>query len=161
MSLSPDERIRRLEEDLYEARCAVVSLLPEPIQAIAESYHKCKSRSEADQWKERLVEGVIARAEILSPQDGSRWGPRAYCPLCGHGSSGPYDRGFAVPDGLERHLMGRYNSVGCLPLSPVLGMARDYWRPIFAKTEAELERPVAAKKKAKKAPKKTAKVPEK
>jgi hypothetical protein len=65
------------------------------------------------------------------------FGPRAYCPLCGSGSSGPYDRGFALPEGLRRHLTGFGNAGACDVLSPVLDLARDYWMPRVEKVEAE------------------------
>jgi hypothetical protein len=134
---SSDDRIRTLEHDLYSARRAVVALLPQAIQTFVESYYDCQSWHEAHAWESGLVEQILASAAVLGREDGSYFGPRAYCPLCTSGSSGPYDRGFAVPEGLRRHLLGWGNTGACSILSPVLDLARDHWRPRFEKAEAE------------------------
>jgi hypothetical protein len=46
---------------------------------------------------------VVRLAAPLSSASGN---VRACCPLCGEGTSSPYDVGFAFPDGLQRHLVG-------------------------------------------------------
>ena len=78
----------------------------------------------------------------LSPEEGSYLGPRAYCPLCEAGTSSPYERGFSVPEGLRRHLVGWGNTGACEVLEPIFGLAEDYWQPIFekARVEAEIQR---------------------
>jgi hypothetical protein len=134
-----DERIRTLENHLYKARRAVVTLLPKPIRDLAESYYSIGSKEDAHHWENALVDRIIESATTLGHGEGAYFGPRAYCPLCGSGSSGPYDRGFALPEGLRRHLTGFGNAGTCDVLSPVLDLARDYWMPRVEKVEAERE----------------------
>jgi hypothetical protein len=134
-----DERIRTLENHLYKACYAVVMLLPEPIRDIANSHYSIGSREDAHHWENALVDRIVESATTLSRDEGSYFGPRAYCPLCGSGSSGPYDRGFALPEGLRRHITGFGNAGPCDVLSPVLDLARDYWMPLVEKVEVERE----------------------
>lgn len=139
MWLSSDERIRTLEWDLDSARRAIVSLLPQFIQTLVDSRYACQSWEDAYKWESELVDEIITSATVLSREEGSHFGPRACCPLCGHGSSALYARGFAVPEGLRRHLIGWGNTTGCGVLTPVLDLARDTWRPRFEKAEAEMQ----------------------
>lgn len=54
-----------------------------------------------------------------------RW-PRALCPLCKQGAQGTRDlKGYAVPDGLRRHLLGELNSRQCVVFGAAEAIARD------------------------------------
>ncbi len=133
---SADDRCRRLEDELYETRRAVLKLLPEEVRKVAEGFHACKTRGDAHAWETRLLEYIINSAKLLGPDEGSHLMPRAYCPLCREGSSGPYDRGFALPEGLRRHLTGWGSARQCSVLSPIVAGARDYLEPHFREVES-------------------------
>ena len=136
---SPEDRIRRLEEELYSARRTITSLLPDSTRRLVSSYYDCETRDKSREWEADVVDKIIESASILDRSDGSFWGPRAYCPLCGAGSSSPYDRGFTVPEGLRRHLTGWGNTGACDVLDAALQLARNYWEPRFQKAEAAAE----------------------
>jgi hypothetical protein len=131
---SSEERIKRLEDDLYRARRAVLKLLPPTIHEPGETYFSIESREAARLWEDALVEATI---ELAWPLANKTWysGPRAYCPLCRSGSSGPYVEGFALPNGLRKHLLGEGNARPCEVLIQVVELAREYWLPRV--TEAE------------------------
>jgi hypothetical protein len=75
-----------------------------------------------------LVELAMARP---SEEMGSLAGesPRAICPLCGDDSNNPFSiRGFAVPDGLLRHLEGSHNAIQCPVFEIACALARERFR---------------------------------
>jgi hypothetical protein len=129
--LAPDSEkiIRRLKEDNFLLRRLLISKLPPPIQAILESNRECEDRASVFRWldgaAERLVEVSEKRpASEMGVYMGS--GERAYCPLCGEGTRGPYPpEGFAWPEGLRRHLLGTYNSHQCHLMAVVKNAAID------------------------------------
>ena len=133
--LSHEDRIRRLEEELYRTRYAVVTLLPRAIQEIAKDYHNITTRTEAHNWLERLVEAVIELAWPIAEAN-SYSGRRADCPLCKRGTLGPYAEGFLLPGGLRKHLLGEGNAYPCEVLTPVRELAADYWQPRVLEVEA-------------------------
>jgi hypothetical protein len=108
-----EEITRRLEEDLYLARRTIIQLMPDNVQEIMNAYYSCRSRQELYRWEYDAVEEIIKLANILSAEEGSRFSDRAYCPLCGEGTSSAYERGFSVPEGLRRHLVGQGNIQQC------------------------------------------------
>lgn len=118
------------------ARQAVRSLLPDDLDARFRSYFDCANRRTAHQWEHDLIGYLIARAQPLTHEEGSYFGLRGYCPLCGSGSSSPYHRGFALPEGLSRHLSGAGNTGRCVVVETLLSEARDYWEPRFQESEA-------------------------
>jgi hypothetical protein len=71
-----DERIRTLENHLYKARRAVVTLLPKPIRDLAESYYSIGSREDAHHWENALVECIIESATTLGRDEGVLRSPR-------------------------------------------------------------------------------------
>ncbi len=135
--LSSDERIRRLEDDLYSTRRTIIDLMPEPIAKALASYYGCETRKESYTWENRTVDFIISQADILKPEEGSYQSDRAYCPLCGQGSSSPYERGFSVPEGLRRHLEGWGNTHRCSVMDVALNLARDYWDRQFSEAEKQ------------------------
>jgi hypothetical protein len=134
--LTVEQRVSRLEDELYLARQAVRSLLPDDVNARFSSYYDCDDRRAAHQWEHDLIDYVIGRAQPLTRDEGSYFGLRGYCPLCGNGSTSPYDRGFALPEGLSRHLSGAGNTGRCAVFETLLSQARDYWEPRFQEIEA-------------------------
>jgi hypothetical protein len=132
----------RLRHELYEARRAVLAMLPAPLEHLAEGFYGSQTWTELDAWERDFGEAVIATAAVLSREEGSILQPRAYCPVCRDGSSSPYDRGFALPEGLRRHLHGNGNTVQCLVTRAIFGLARDSRREKLEahRTEEERER---------------------
>jgi hypothetical protein len=109
-----DERIRRLEEELYIARHDIVELMPCQMKDLLTSYYSCETSMEFWRWKHDIAERIASMTEP-DPEAASfgYFGDRAYCPLCKSGSRGPYDRGFALPNGLTSHLLGQGNTHHC------------------------------------------------
>jgi hypothetical protein len=132
---SNEAKIRRLEDDLYYARRAVVTLLPQPIRELVRAYRDVETGVQADTWEEELVEAVIELA-WPSAMETTSSDPRAYCPLCRAGSSEPYVEGFALPGGLRIHLLGERTARPCEVLTPVLQLARADWMPRVRESEA-------------------------
>lgn len=130
-----EDRVRRLEEELYRTRRTIIALLPRAVQELAEDYHHITTHVEARNWLERLVEAVIELAWPLA-EDDSYSGRRAYCPLCKRGTLGPYAEGFLLPGGLRQHLFGEGNAYPCEVLRPVRELAADYWLPRVEELEA-------------------------
>lgn len=101
-----DDTIRWLRDELYMTRVTVLSLAKSEHRQLLNSYHQRETRAESYAWESDVAGKIIDSASILPPEQGSYLGPRAFCPLCGDGSSSPYDTGFSVPEGLRRHLVG-------------------------------------------------------
>src|SRR5215813_5071216 len=77
---STEDKIRRLESELYRARRTIFDLLPNDIKAVAKSYWAVKSRREAHEWESSVANAVI---ELAGPFAQEAYdGTRAYCPLC-------------------------------------------------------------------------------
>lgn len=129
-----DRRERDLLDKLYRARRALVGTLPSTTERLLLDYYSCKDRSEANKWLEHVVEELIGTAV---PIEGSgRWGPeRAICPLCKGSSNSPFDEGFALPEGLRRHLSGWGNARQCVMTEAAFQMAWDHWNDKFREAE--------------------------
>ncbi|WAB92725.1 hypothetical protein OSS47_01690 [Pseudomonas citronellolis] len=133
-----DKIIDRLRDDLWMLRSNLIHLLPYETVQILSSYHGCLSRKDTYQWLDQISEKIIAYAQPLETK-ASGWGSRANCPLCGRGADSPYQEGFALPEGLRRHLVGYGNTHQCLFTEVAEYLARDHWRDKFAESE-RLER---------------------
>ncbi len=104
-----DDKINELEIDLYRAWQTILKLLPEHFSDILESSRNCQSHDEAIQWSYMIIDKLL---ELTQPfQDGAE--DRAYCPLCGDGSSSSFRTGYAYPEGLRRHLSGDGRACEC------------------------------------------------
>jgi hypothetical protein len=136
-----EDAIRRLKSDLYEARTTIIELMPEDIQRLLTSYYSCESRQQTYGWAESVADEIVESAEVLPRQQGFYFSDRAYCPLCGHGSESPYESGFAVPEGLRRHLVGWGNTRQCRVMEAALYLAGDYWHDKFHAAEQAEEAP--------------------
>jgi hypothetical protein len=135
---NPDsERIRRLESDLYMARSTVVNLMPERLAKVLTDYYHCQSRDDFWKWQQGAIEAVIQEA-VVDPEI-SHIIKRGWCPLCRRGSSGPYESGYALPEGLARHLEGRGNAAECPVTKAAFDMARDYLQDRFQKAGQDAE----------------------
>jgi hypothetical protein len=135
-----EETIKRIKEELYEARRIIINLMPEEAQTVLNSYSSCASRKETYGWQYNTAEMIIALAKKLPPEGGSYLSDRAYCPLCGEGSSSPYESGFTFPEGLRRHLVGYGNMHQCNVMEAANRLAGEYWSDRFhAAEKAEQE----------------------
>jgi hypothetical protein len=135
------ETSESLKQDLSIVRWTVLSLMPEDVQSILRSYYKCGSEEEAIRWEGVTAEKIIALAEILPSKGWAYSGERAYCPLCKHGANSPFEEGFAVPEGLRRHLVGwGGNTHQCGIFRVASELAREYWYDKFHETAVEEER---------------------
>jgi hypothetical protein len=128
-----DQKIKDLESELYLARQAIIDLMPEQRQHILMSFYKCESRQEAYAWREKIAEELIGTAEVIRSYDSDR----AWCPLCGDGSSSGYEPGYSVPVGLTRHLTGWGRVRQCSVAAAASAIARDHWNKKFSPAECE------------------------
>lgn len=125
---SHHERIRGLEIDLYEARRTIIKLMSKDIQEILMSYYSCSTPEDSSRWADITADRIIAFAETKSATEMGEYGsitPRAICPLCKGDSLNPFGaKGFAVPEGLRRHLLGLHNSQKCQVFGAAHALAR-------------------------------------
>lgn len=128
-----EQKIKDLEHELEMARWDIINLMPENRRKILMSFFHCESRSETYGWKEKITEELIGTAEVI----GSPFGDRAYCPLCGDGSSSGYERGYSLPIGLTRHLTGWGRTRECTVVKAASAIARDFWNDKFSPAERE------------------------
>jgi hypothetical protein len=111
--------------------------MPIEISNLLSGYYSCKTRADATRWEHDVVQAIIEKADLLNNQTSSFGGPRAYCPLCRCGSQGPFDEGFAVPEGLRRHLFGWGNSHRCRVTEAAFALARDHWKTTVDEAERQ------------------------
>jgi hypothetical protein len=133
------DRIRRLESDLFMARCDIIHLAPEEFHELLGSYYSCSTRSETHSWEDVIAEKVIEKATPIA--DAVRpdiFGERAYCPLCRGGAQSFYadHRGFSLPEGLRRHLVGFGNTRHCPVMKAAKDLAWEAWNRSFAGKES-------------------------
>lgn len=119
---SRDEKIRRLEDQLYDARKALLRLLPDETRTLLSGWRHNTSEKELDEWEHEIVEAIT---KLATPLPSTLLdGPRAMCPLCSGGSSWPYTKGYALPNGLKRHLFGDGNTRSCSVTKHAFALAR-------------------------------------
>ena len=97
-------------------------------------------------WTGKVHDAVIKKAYASAGPPGYLGGQTADCPLCHGGSYTPYQDGFKLPIGLERHLQGWGHARQCPVLHEIEALAREYWDGKFAPAEAEAERKKAEEK---------------
>ena len=141
--VTPEQTIKRLQDELLTARYVILHLMPQNFLNLLTSYYDCKSREDTYQWENMVAEKLLEYVEIIPyhPEYGRE---RAYCPLCGEGSDGPVEKGYALPEGLRRHIVGEGNTKKCPVVEQVRHLARAYWDNKFAEKE-KLEREESAK----------------
>lgn len=130
-----DAVIRRLKEELWMARYALLGTLPAELHQLLTNYHGCETRKESYGWLDRVAEAILELAQPLPETIQGLGGPRGMCPLCGDGSNSPYERGFALPEGLRRHLVGYGRSHQCVFTETAVKLARDNWDNRFKESE--------------------------
>ena len=123
----PANDIKRLKAQLKKSREDIISLMPENIQRILQSYHLCRSEEAKKSWYEDTVHKLATSPTpefeaILDSHSGY-----APCPLCGATSSSPYQWGFTLPEGLRRHLIGAGMAKECVVMAAVKALADEYF----------------------------------
>ncbi len=128
---SDEEIISNLKRDFDRAVRGIISLMPEDAQSILKSFYDCESKNNTDRWRTIAALQVIHLAKPL-PNGVSHSRDRAYCPLCGGGTTPPSDEGFAIPEGLRRHLIGWGDrQTQCFVFNAVELGARSHWSDKF------------------------------
>jgi hypothetical protein len=131
------DRIRRLEQDLHDSNYAIVNLMSEDVAAGLLSYYSCQTRHDYYEWRRDIIDRIGKLAEP-SPK-ASFFRERGSCPLCKGGSSGPYDQGFTLPEGLRRHLEGHGNTRICPVTKAAFYLGEYALREAFAAEEAAVQ----------------------
>ncbi|KVT77662.1 hypothetical protein WK58_10245 [Burkholderia ubonensis] len=104
---------RRLRDELFLVRDSLIHLM-DP-QELLRGYLGIRDEIQLDSWRRTALAAVMGSAQVRpgAEMGDPRW-PRALCPLCRQGAQGMRDvRGYAVPGGLRRHLLGELNSQPC------------------------------------------------
>ncbi|MBG9389320.1 hypothetical protein [Caenimonas aquaedulcis] len=129
--------MRQLEDELFMARQSIVSLAPDEFHDLLSSHYSCETRSESYQWANEVAEEVIDKAIPIDEDRG--WGQRAYCPLCRAGAQSFYssERGYSLPEGLRRHLVGFGRTRECSVMEAARKMAQGSWNRKFGPKEDE------------------------
>lgn len=98
------ETIDRLQRELYHSRQSIIDLMNEETRGLLMTLYGCRSREDAYAWGDDIIKTLVGRAAASQVSPG-----RAFCPLCKDGpQSGD---GFALPEGLRRHLAGWSSSI--------------------------------------------------
>jgi hypothetical protein len=139
---SLEQEIKRLKEELWFARHAVIGLAPKDVRSVLMSFDECKRFEDVHKWQLRMFEQVLGHAHPRPPNEMRASGsstPRAYCPLCGGSAEDVYGiEGFAYPEGLKWYVlplvanrMRRHprRTASILPIA-----SSGYWVPAFAGT---------------------------
>lgn len=128
-----NDELKRLREKLWQARHTVLELMPEPIRDAFSGYYDCKTEGDFHNW----WRGALTKVADQAVPRSNGWEDRAYCPLCGRGSSSPYDEGFKLPAGLDMHLYGDGRANQCSVTREIYWLARDHVEPALEKAKEE------------------------
>ena len=120
--------------ELYLAQMAIVRLMPDDIRDLLLDYMSCKTRRETGLWEIRVFETIIDYAEPLEGTSKGSFNDRALCPLCRESGRSFYEEGFALPEGLKRHLTGYGNMRQCVVTKAAFNLAHDSWEGKFRKS---------------------------
>lgn len=126
---------RKLREDLWCARHTIIGLMPDAAKRILESYSDCVTTDDVDLWVRCIAADLIDLATPIQPA--AKGSQRGHCPLCGDEARTPYERGFALPEGLRMHLEGKVNSRQCPVVEAARGLAEEDWDQKFGTRGAE------------------------
>jgi hypothetical protein len=140
-----DERIKRLEDELWGVRDDIVRLMPEVISDLLSRTYLLETRSDYHRWQRETIDAIVEMT-VPDPKASNRYEVRARCPLC-QASGDVYGSGFKLPLGLERHLEGWGNVSQCPVTEAAFKNARYSNRDKFDKAE-EAERDKVEQRKA-------------
>lgn len=97
--------VKSLDAKLYRLQRWVIDTLPPHLARLLQQAIYARG--------EDVLDKIVEAAEPLSDYERGMLNCRAFCPLCKEGASSPYETGFAMPEGLLRHLMGHGNVRSC------------------------------------------------
>lgn len=120
------QEYQKLKDELEATRYIMIGTLPYEVGSMARKFVGDYAKENSLRRLLDFVADLIkytSKSAFTSP--GVSTSPRTYCPLCNGGSDDFYVRGFSIPIGLERHLLGRNNSHQCAVMSILLKMAQD------------------------------------
>lgn len=130
-----DREVKRLKDELYEARSALVGLMPHEARIILWSYLNIQTAEEWYRWPDETAEkiGDLCTDVTQRKYEGYIYEQRAKCPLCGDGPQSFYDgnSGFKLPEGLRRHLVGYGNARECPVFGAARALARDFYQSVI------------------------------
>ena len=124
-----NDDLRRLKDELGQARATIIALMPDEIRKVLESYLTQK-REDAHKWEYEAVERIL---EFAQPRPAQEMGEslsstqRTFCPLCERNARPGASKGYAFPRALFDHLLGRGNLYHCPVFRAALALARDYF----------------------------------
>lgn len=127
-SPNKDEEIRRLREELFLARNALLHVMPTNLQPDLYSYSRYSNPADTHGFVLELCQKVvesISEDQFVVSEGGAR---RAPCPLCHESGVNPPYEGFKVPEGLTMHLLGKGRAAECIVMRTVKDLARDSWK---------------------------------
>ena len=153
-----DDTIRRLEDELWSARHAIMNLALDQFHEVLKGYdlvrgarRTIETRSDLYQWRRDLYDSVIGAAErIERPPRKNSWmyEHRIACPLCRSRGSGAFGMdGWKLPGGLEMHLDGTGNTEHCSVTKAAYRLMLDQHREKFAAVELAERQQLAERKK--------------
>lgn len=131
-----DVTIERLRRELRAANTTIIDLMSDEIQKVLTSYHYCETSEATNTWENEVADALLKLCNPL-PNDAPRYfSNRAWCPLCHRGSSSADAVGFALPDGLRRHLVGWGNVPRCDIMTATSSLAWESWQRRFEESDA-------------------------
>jgi hypothetical protein len=128
-----EEKARILENKLYLARKTIVDFMAPTFADALTDFRSCSSHRDFSEWQGRVIDLIVSKAEVDPKM--SHFEERGLCPLCKGGTRGPYDEGFKIPSGLEKHLFGQGNTSQCPVTEAAFGNARYALRDQFEAAE--------------------------
>ena len=136
--------VRPRKQELWSARSAIIELMPDGIQQILRSFRQCETRDAGNGWSDEAVAKLVTTALII-PSTLQSLDERAFCPLCGRGSTSAGAQGFSVPEGLRRHIAGWGSGQACSVFEAAHKLAIEYWNRAFLAAEREQEEAAAVR----------------
>lgn len=130
-SQKSEKEFQEIKEELEETRYIMIGTLPYEVGSMARKFVSDYAEENNVKRLTDFISNLInyaSKSAFTSP--GVSTSARAYCPLCNGGGNDYYVRGFSIPIGLERHLLGHNNSYQCGVMSILLKMAKDRRRDI-------------------------------
>jgi hypothetical protein len=128
-SVTPQQVISRLEQEPYDARSDILSLMPREVEEKLWSYRSCENEQDYAEWKRSIIDFVVALAKPIP--EASYFEERAHCSLCGSGGHTPYTEGYKIPGGLELHLTEPGRARYCPVINAVQKLALTHLKPKF------------------------------
>lgn len=125
--------IEDLQNQLFEARRTILSLMPDAIQERVHTHYDITDRNDLSRWMRDLAKLALDLAE---PRPESYLQGRANCPLCGYAGGSIYPDGYALPEGLRRHLTGHGNASTCAVMCEIRMYVLEHHRERFEREAA-------------------------